>query len=170
MKNMLRINIYLLFYAKSFFQKMLKDFSILSLNFLFLKPSLPLPANSQCQCASSLAILQRSVIIDSISIGTLLISVLLSWVMPLFLPFLLLSILLMDSSQLQLISFLLTLLNLVSILITDSLKVFSRACFPLLRPYNPHKFDFRSHECVFLGYYTSLKAYKCLSPCTSLYI
>jgi hypothetical protein len=50
------------------------------------------------------------------------------------------------------------------------LQVFGCACFPLLRPYNTHKFDFRSHECLFLGYSTSHKGYKCLSPSGRLFI
>lgn len=50
------------------------------------------------------------------------------------------------------------------------IKVFGCACFPLLRPYNTHKFDFRSHKCLFLGYFTSHKGYKCLSPSGMLFI
>jgi hypothetical protein len=50
------------------------------------------------------------------------------------------------------------------------LKVFGYACFPLLRPYNNHKLDFRSHECLFLGYSPSHKGYRCLSPTGRLYI
>jgi histone deacetylase 1/2 len=51
-----------------------------------------------------------------------------------------------------------------------SFRVFGCACFPLLRPYNAHKFDFRSHECIFLGYSNTHKGYKCLSPTGRVYI
>lgn len=43
-----------------------------------------------------------------------------------------------------------------------SLKVFGCACYPLLRPYNNHKLQFRSQQYVFLGYNTNRKGYKCL--------
>lgn len=52
----------------------------------------------------------------------------------------------------------------------SSLRVFGCACFPFLRPYNSHELDFRSQECVFLGYSTVHKGYKCLAADGHIYI
>ncbi|RYR06213.1 hypothetical protein Ahy_B06g085995 isoform A [Arachis hypogaea] len=43
------------------------------------------------------------------------------------------------------------------------LKVFGCACYPCLKPYTSHKFDFKSDLSVFLGYAPNHKGYKCLT-------
>jgi len=51
----------------------------------------------------------------------------------------------------------------------DLFRVFGRTCFPLLCPYNKHKFDFKSHACLFLGYSVNKNGYFCLHPNGKLY-
>ena len=55
-------------------------------------------------------------------------------------------------------------------LIYHFLETFGCACFPLLRPYHTHKLNFRSQECLFQGYSSSHKGYKCLSSSGRVYI
>lgn len=44
----------------------------------------------------------------------------------------------------------------------NNLRVFGSLCFPNMKPYNSHKFDFRSIPCTFIGYSIKFKGYKCL--------
>ena len=46
------------------------------------------------------------------------------------------------------------------------LRVFRCACWPNLRPYNSRKLEFRSQQCVFLGYSPLHKGFKCLHVST----
>jgi hypothetical protein len=44
------------------------------------------------------------------------------------------------------------------------LRIFGCAVWPNLRPYNSKKLEFRSKQCVFLGYSNMHKGFKCLDP------
>lgn len=46
------------------------------------------------------------------------------------------------------------------------LRAFGSACYPYLRPLGEHKFEPKSLKCVFLGYHTQYKGYRCLHPPT----
>lgn len=49
-------------------------------------------------------------------------------------------------------------------------KIFGCACYPLLTPFNRHKFQFKSFECLFLGYRPQHKGYKCKDRSSKIYI
>jgi transposase InsO family protein len=46
------------------------------------------------------------------------------------------------------------------------LRTFGCTCYPLLRPYNQHKLNFRSKKCVFMGYSPHHRGYRCLDLST----
>ena len=50
------------------------------------------------------------------------------------------------------------------------LRIFGCACFPYLRPYNRHKLEFRIGRCIFIGYSSHHKGYKCLHSSRRVYI
>lgn len=52
----------------------------------------------------------------------------------------------------------------------STLKTFGCACYPTLRPYNRHKFDFRTARCIFIGYNSQHKGYQCLHSSKRVYI
>lgn len=46
----------------------------------------------------------------------------------------------------------------------NSLKIFGCVCYPYLRPFNAQKFQFHTNRCVYLGFSSVHKGYKCLNP------
>ena len=49
------------------------------------------------------------------------------------------------------------------------LKCFGCACYPYLRDYNKHKFDFHTSKCIFIGYSPAHKGYKCMHHSGRIY-
>lgn len=50
------------------------------------------------------------------------------------------------------------------------LKCLGCACYPSLRDYNKHKFDYHASKCIFIGYSLSHKGYKCLHSFGHVYV
>ncbi|KAL5834536.1 hypothetical protein ACOSQ4_014033 [Xanthoceras sorbifolium] len=51
-----------------------------------------------------------------------------------------------------------------------NLKTFGTTCFPYLRSYSKHKFNFHSSKCIFIRYSDSHKGYKCFHHSGRIYI
>lgn len=52
----------------------------------------------------------------------------------------------------------------------QDLQVFCSACYPCLKPYNNHKFQYHSKKCVYLGLAPQQKGYRCLSSTGRIYV
>ena len=50
------------------------------------------------------------------------------------------------------------------------LSVFGCLCYPYLRDFNKHKFDFHTSKCIFIAYSPSHKGYKCLTSSGKIHI
>ncbi|GMI67117.1 hypothetical protein HRI_000381000 [Hibiscus trionum] len=50
------------------------------------------------------------------------------------------------------------------------LRVFGSQCFPCLRDYNRHKFEYRTKPCVFLGYSPKYRGYQCMDSSGRVYV
>lgn len=50
------------------------------------------------------------------------------------------------------------------------LKYFDCICYPYLRDYNKHEYNYHSSKCIFIGYSPAHNVYKCLHPSRKIYI
>ena len=50
------------------------------------------------------------------------------------------------------------------------LRTFGCSCYPFLRPYSKHKFNFYTQKCVMIGYSPIYKGYKCLDSSGKIYV
>ena len=49
-------------------------------------------------------------------------------------------------------------------------KTFGSSCFPFLRDYSKHKFNFHTSKCIFICYSQFHRGYKCLHPSCRIYV
>nr|KYP75364.1 Copia protein [Cajanus cajan] len=52
----------------------------------------------------------------------------------------------------------------------NNLKSFGCACYPCIKPYNAHKLQYHTTKCVFLGYSSSHKGFKCMNSNGRIFI